>query len=562
MMKGSKIIIESLLQEKVDTIFAYIGGQVISIFDELYHYSDRLQVIRPHHEQAGTHAADGYSRSTGKVGVVLVTSGPGATNTVTGIATAYMDSVPMVVLTGQILSSKIGTDAFQEADIIGITLPITKANFLVRDVSELAPTLKKAFHIARSGRPGPVLVDIPSDIQNSYASFVYPKTTDIKGLLPTPKIHPRQITTAWEMIRKSRRPLALIGGGVTFSEAASMIDKFLDTYQIPAVYTLMGHGLNPKNRELVLGGIGMHGTPVGNFALQHADLILALGTRFSDRILGNPQTFASQAKIVQVDIDPAEIGKNRQVDVSITGRTGSFLQALQKTGAPESNRTDWLEELAAIRQKNPVTYGSNGRLKPQKVVEMLCRHFPLDTIVAADVGQNQMWVSQYFRFTHPRCFLSSGGLGTMGYALPAAIGARVGNPDRDVLMVAGDGGFQMNIQELATIKKHNLLLKMVVLDNGYLGMVRQWQELLCQKRYSGTDMQGNPDFAAIARAYEIKASTISHPDECEAAVAELARSSESMLLHAKIDPCENVLPMVPPGESLNKMIINKKTGEP
>jgi acetolactate synthase I/II/III large subunit len=555
-MKGSRIIIECLLRENVDTLFGYIGGAVIPLFDALYHYQDRIRLIRPHHEQAAVHAADGYARSTGRTGVVMVTSGPGATNTVTGIATAGMDSVPLVIITGQIASTHIGTDAFQEADITGITMPITKASFLVRDIAELGPTLAAAFAIARSDRPGPVLVDIPSDIQKM--EFIDAPAPDVRLPLrrkPSEPLRPDLLAEAWEQLRRSRRPLAIIGGGVMFSEAAQRINPFIERHRLPAVHTLMGHGIDPADPDLYLGGIGMHGTPWGNYALQRADLVLAMGTRFSDRIIGNSRRFAPRARLIQVDVDPAEIGKVLAVDVPIVGRAGDFMQAMTGMVGGVRDHADWLEEINAVRRQHAFSSPDNGRLKPQPLIRLLCRHFPAGTIVASDVGQNQMWVAQHFRFRRERCFLSSGGLGTMGFALPAAIGARIGNPGREVLMIAGDGGFQMNIQELATIRKYGLGVKMVILDNGCLGMVRQWQEVLYGRRYIGTDMAGNPDFARIGRAYGIRARTISTPQEAEPAVVELVRAKGPMLLHARIDPEENVLPMVPPGKSLSQMIM-------
>jgi len=552
-MKGSRILVECLKREKVEVMFYYTGGSVVSLIDDLHEYGEGIACYQPRHEQAGTHSADAYARSTGKVGVMLVTSGPGATNTVTGIATAHMDSVPLIVITGQVPTSKIGTDAFQEADITGITLPLTKANFIVRSADDLALTIKKAFYIACTGRPGPVLVDIPVDVQHQEVVFHYPEKLDLKSYKPVTSGHPGQIKSAVEAINRSRKPLVIAGGGVAFSGSTSLLNRLLDRWNIPVVTTLMGRGVSPGNNDLFYGGIGMHGSLFGNYAVVNSDLILALGVRFSDRIIGKPGTFAPNAKIIHVDIDPAEIGKNIPVDIPIVAPVKNFLETLEKQEIT-CDTSEWIKELKQYRAQHPLTYKNNGRVKAQYVIETANRLFPGNTIVATDVGQNQMWVAQYFKFSHPRCFISSSGLGTMGFGLPAAIGAKIGNPDREVLMVSGDGGFQMNIQELTTIKKYNLSVKMIVLDNAYLGMVRQWQELLCQKRYSGTTMTDNPDFVRVADAFDIKARKISEPGEVEDAIRELVESEESMLLHVAIDREENVFPMVPAGKSLAQAI--------
>lgn len=553
-MNGARIVVESLMKEGVDTLFCYIGGAVIPIFDELYKCQHNMKLIQPKHEQGGTHAADGYARSTGKPGVVLVTSGPGATNTVTGIATAYMDSIPIVVITGQVPTHRIGTDAFQEADITGITLPITKANFLVKSVDQLAATMKNAFYITRTGRPGPVLIDIPGDVQREEVEFRYPETVHLASYNPKENGHPKQIKVAVDLIRRARKPLVLAGGGVNFSDATPLLNTFLDTFNIPAVTTLMGHGVNPGNEALYYGGIGMHGTMYGNYALQNADLIIALGTRFNDRILGDTISFAPRAKIIQVDIDPAEIEKNKEIHIPIVGQVKRVLQRFMESGPGSQNLQPWIEELKGYKKAHPLEYSHKGGLKPQYLISLASKLFPADTIVASDVGQNQMWVAQHFRFRHPRCLLSSGGLGTMGFSLPAAIGAKIGNPGREVLMVSGDGGFQMNLQELKTIQKYGLKVKMLVLDNRFLGMVRQWQELLCEKRYSETSLADNPDFVKIAAAYGIHAKTVTAGEEAPEAIKELADSNHSMLIHARVDAGENVLPMVPAGKSLNDIL--------
>jgi len=552
-MNGARIIVESLKKEGVDTLFCYTGGAVISIFDELHKHGEGLRLIQPRHEQGGTHAADGYARSTGKPGVVLVTSGPGATNTITGIATAYMDSIPLVVITGQVSTDKIGTDAFQESDVTGITLPITKANFLVKDVKELAITIKRAFYLATTGRPGPVVIDIPGDVQRQECEFEYPDDPGLISYRPKSSGHPKQIKTTAKMLSEAKKPLILAGGGVNLSEANDELNKFLNKHKIPVATTLMGHGINPEDERLFCGFVGMHGTLYANYAIQNADLIIAIGVRFSDRITGDASVFAKNAKLIHIDIDPAEIGKNIPVDLPIVGPAKSVLKELN--GADISgNYSAWVEEIDNYRKDHPLVYEKTGTLKPQYLVELASDIFPEDTIVATDVGQNQMWVGQYYRFRHPRTFLTSGGLGTMGFGLPAAIGAAVGNPDRQVLMFAGDGGFQMNMQELNTIRKYNLKVKMIVMDNSYLGMVRQWQELLFEKRYSGTDMGDNPDFLKLAEVFGIKAVRLEKSEDAERVIRELAECETSMLVHAAIDPDENVLPMVPAGKPLDKVI--------
>jgi acetolactate synthase I/II/III large subunit len=552
-MKGARIFVESLLKENVDTVFYYTGGSVVEIFDELHKSRKDIRYIQCRHEQAGTHMADGYARATGKLPVVLATSGPGATNTITGIATAYMDSVPMVVVTGQVPTSKVGTDAFQEADMVGLTLPITKANFLVKDVEELAITLKNAFHIARTGRPGPVLVDIPTNVQMQKTHFQYPGEPDLKAYKIQEKGHPRQIKAALKMLMNAKKPLVIAGGGVNLADCIDLANRFVDTFNIPVVTTLMGRGIKPGKRELDYDWLGMHGALYANYAVQNADVILSLGVRFSDRIMGKVDTFASKAKMIHVDIDPAEIGKNVPIDIPIVANVRSVLEDFMET-KPEGDYSHWIEELKEFKKNHPFQYEDTGTLKPQYIISLANKFFPEDTIVATDVGQNQMWTAQYYDFKFPRTLITSGGLGTMGFGLPAAIGAKLGKMDKDVLMVAGDGGFQMNIQELATVKRYGLNLKMIVMDNFALGMVRQWQELLYEKRYSGTPLLCNPDFAKIAEAYGIKSIKISEKDEAEEAVKELAQSEKSMLLHALIDKEENVLPWVPSGRSLTDVV--------
>ncbi|MCK5154648.1 MAG: biosynthetic-type acetolactate synthase large subunit [Spirochaetales bacterium] len=547
------MIVESLKKEGVDTVFCYTGGAVISIFDELYKHGEGLNLIQPRHEQGGTHAADGYARSTGKTGVVLVTSGPGATNTITGIATAYMDSSPLVVITGQVASTLIGTDAFQESDVTGITLPITKANFLVKNIKDLAVTIKKAFYIAGSGRPGPVVIDIPGDIQRQNFHFNYPETVDLQSYKPKDSGHPKQIKSALKLLSESVKPLVLTGGGVNLSNAMPEMNEFLNKTGIPVVHTLMGNGINPEDDNQFFGFIGMHGTLYGNYAIQNADLIMAVGVRFSDRIIGDPKSYGKNAKIIHIDIDPAEIGKNISVELPIVGSAKSVLKELNCVDF-KMDISEWQNELVKYKKDYPLSYEYNDKIKPQAIIELAQKYFPEDTVVATDVGQNQIWVAQYYRIRQPRCFLTSGGLGTMGYGLPSAIGAAVGNPDKQVLMFAGDGGFQMNMQELGIIRKYGLKVKMIILDNNYLGMVRQWQELLFDKRYSGTDMDFNPDFVKLAEVFKIKAVLLKDPKEADRVIRELMESDESMLVHVVVDPDENVLPMVPAGKALDEVL--------
>jgi acetolactate synthase-1/2/3 large subunit len=557
LMKGAQILVESLLKEGVDTIFAYTGGKLISIFDQLHNYQDRIRLILPRHEQGGTHAADGYARSTGRPGVVMATSGPGATNTVTGIATAYMDSVPMVIITGQVNLTQIGSDAFQEADVVGITMPITKANFLVRDAAEIAYTVKKAFHLAVTGRPGPVLIDIPGDVQVEEADFDYPEVLELRGYRPNMTGHPKQVKTLIKLLKEAKKPLILAGGGVNLSDSAEMVNTLADEKGIPVVCTLMGHGVSPKREELLLGPIGMHGSMYGNYAIQNADLIIALGVRFSDRIIGDGKGFAPKAKLVHVDIDPAEIGKNVRADLPIVGSIHSVAGDLNEVSFTVDAES-WIRELTEFRTAHPLVSENPDdpdRLSPQKLVKMAGEIFPEETILATDVGQNQMWAAQFFGFTRGRSLLTSGGLGTMGFGLPAAIGAAVGNPGRPVLMISGDGGFQMNMQELATIRRYKLPVKMLVLDNAFLGMVRQWQELLMDERYAGTVMDDNPDFVALAAVFGIPGMTLRDPDKAETALRELAAHEGPMLMHAHVASSANVLPMVPAGKSLEQGMV-------
>ncbi len=550
-MNGGRIVVESLRKENVDTLFCYPGGVLIPLFDELYLNGDGLHLVQPRHEQGGTHAADAYARTTGKPGVVLVTSGPGATNTVTGITNAYMDSTPMVIITGQVSSKLVGTDAFQEADITGISMPITKENMLVKNITDLTDTLKRAFHIATTGRPGPVLVDITTNVFREEIDFEYPDNLEIESYRPVSKGHPKQIAKALDLMSKAEKPLFLIGGGVQLSNSTELATQIIDKFKIPYVYTLMGHGVNSKNPDLNIGNLGMHGTMYGNWSIQNCDLLIALGTRFSDRILGDTVSFAPNAKKIHVDIDPAEIGKNVPIDIPIVGDLAHVLSKMIKTDKNMPDFSNWIKELKEKKSSNLLSYTQGKDIKPQFVMDAVKNIFPKDLIVVTDVGQHQMWCHQYFDYVKPRSFITSGGLGTMGFGVPASFGAKLGQPDKEVVLFAGDGGFQMTFQELITIKREQLAVKIIVLDNGYLGMVRQWQDLFFEKRYAETTLKGNPDFAALATVFGIKSKRVTSKDQVNDAIKELAESKEAMLLHVLTEKETNVFPMVPAGKSLD-----------
>lgn len=549
-LNGAEIVVECLKKEKVDTLFCYIGGAVIPIFDQLLVRGKEIRQVRPVHEQGGVHAADGYARVTGKTGVMIVTSGPGATNAVTGIATAFMDSVPLVVISGQIAKSRIGSDAFQEADVMGMTLPLTKESIFVEDVAEIEDAIQRGFRIARSGRPGPVVIDIPIDIQMHEAEYIG-KDTEWKEE-EVSSLKSETVKRVAKMLGKARRPLLLTGGGVTFSKASDKVRSFIEKFRIPIVTTVMGRGLC-DDEELYFGGVGMHGLPEANFGIQNCDLLIALGVRFSDRITGDKVSFAKNAEVVHVDIDEAELDKNIKAEVAVKACAGDFVAALADEKPETGDYREWLYELNRCRQENYVDFSCKDVIRPEYAVMELGKVFSEDTAVVADVGQNQMWVSQYYPFKQSGKFLTSGGLGTMGYALPAAVGAALGGGE--VLMIAGDGGFQMNIQELATVSRYRLPVKMVVLDNARLGMVRQWQDLMCEGRYAGTVLNDNPDFVAITRAYGIPAIRVTSAGEFDSAVKWLADQEGAALLQIEIESGENVLPMVPSGKSLDDVLM-------
>ncbi len=549
-ISGAEILLECLQREGVDVIFGYPGGQVIPIYDALYDSKIRNILVR--HEQGAAHAADGYARSTGKVGVCLATSGPGATNLVTGIANAYMDSVPMVAITGQVPTSLIGGDSFQEADITGITLPITKHNYLVRDIKDLPRIVKEAFHIAKTGRPGPVLIDLPKDLQALKENPEYPETIDLPGYKPNYIGNARQVKDATEALQNAKKPLLYVGGGVVTAGAHQELLNLAELLEAPVTTTLMGMSAFPSNHRLNLGMLGMHGTAAANFAVSECDLLFAIGARFDDRVTGNLETFAPQAQIVHIDIDPAEIGKNIGCAIPIVGDVKLVLEMLLER-CSGTHHPEWLERISGWRKDYPLQYEPKG-LKPQKVIEEISNITKGEAIICTEVGQHQMWAAHYYQFTRPRSFITSGGLGTMGFGFPAAIGAQIGNPDRLVIDIAGDGSFQMNIQELGTAVAHQIPVKVVILNNFYLGMVRQWQEFFFNKRYSATVLESNPDFVKIAEAYGAKGFRVKESKDLTAVLTEGFATPGPVVIDCQVEREENVLPMVPAGGSINKMM--------
>ena len=563
-LNGARIMLECLKREGVDTVFGYPGGTVINIYDELFSFKD-IKHILPRHEQAAVHAADGFARATGKVGVAIATSGPGATNTITGIATAYMDSIPLVIVTGQVPTPLIGNDAFQEADIIGITRPCTKHNFLVKDVKDLALIMKKAFYIARTGRPGPVLVDLPKDVQIAQTEFKYPESVEIRGYKPTIEGHPKQVDKAVSLLLTAKRPVIYVGGGVILGNAAQELTDLARKISAPVTTTLMGLGAYPEDDKQSLGLLGMHGTYYANMAVTNCDLLVAVGARFDDRVTGKIATFAPHAKIIHIDVDPTSIKKNVRVDLPIVGDVKDVLARMlkvlkdqtAKVGEFKKQIAPWLKEIAGWREKHPISYKQTASvIKPQFVIQKLRELSDKDAIVATDVGQHQMWTAQFFQFIRPRTLLTSGGLGTMGYGLPAAMGAQAAFPKRQVIVVCGDGGFQMNMQELATLVQNRLPVKIVILNNNFLGMVRQWQELFFDKRYSQTCMELPIDFIKLAEAFGAKGFQATKPAEVEEVIKKGFKTPGPVIMEFKIAREEKVLPMVPAGASLNEMVLN------
>ncbi|NWF93168.1 MAG: biosynthetic-type acetolactate synthase large subunit [Syntrophaceae bacterium] len=555
---GAQIVVESLKKEGVETIFNYPGGAVLPLFDELQGGPFRQILVR--HEQAAVHAADGYARATGKVGVALVTSGPGATNTVTGIATAFMDSIPIVVLTGQVPTLLIGNDAFQEVDIIGITRPCTKHNYLVKDVSDLGRIMKEAFYLARSGRPGPILVDLPKDVLVNSADFKYPEKVSIRGYQPTYDGHPGQVQRAVKVIMKSKRPVLYAGGGIISSNASKELTLLAERLGIPVTTTLMGLGGFPGDHPLFLGMLGMHGTYHANMAVMESDLLIAVGARFDDRVTGRIESFAPQAKIIHIDIDPTSISKSVKVDLPIVGDCkrvlGKILSLLEEEeiGTFKDGLHRWCQQIEKWKGLYNMEYHQEGKIKPQFVIERICDLTKGEAIITTEVGQNQMWTAQYYRFVKPRTLLTSGGLGTMGYGFPAAIGAQAAFPNRLVIDIAGDGSFQMNSQELATAVQYQLPVKVAILNNGYLGMIRQWQEFFYEKRYTSSCLEGAcPDFVKLAEAYGAVGLKVTEPGEVVPALKKAFSISRPVIIDFVVDSEENVYPMVPAGEPLNQM---------
>ena len=559
-LTGAQIFFESLKAEGVEVIFGLPGGVLLDLYDEMPKHDIRHILVR--HEQGAAHMADGYARATGRVGVCLVTSGPGATNTVTGIATAYMDSIPIVVFTGQVPTALIGNDAFQEADIVGITRPCTKHNYLVKDVNDLARIIREAFYLARSGRPGPILVDLPKDVINAKAEYKYPKKIALKGYKPTTEAHMGQIKRAYTAISRAKKPVIYAGGGVINSNAAKELKQLGENLRCPVTTTLMGLGGFPAPHELWLGMLGMHGTFRANMAMGSTDLLIAIGARFDDRVTGKLDEFAPSAKIIHIDIDPTSISKNVKVDIPIVGDCKDALKKLLQLAKEspiddlEKVRKPWLDQILKWKETYPLAYEQKDDLiKPQYVVEKLYELSEGKAIIATEVGQNQMWAAQYYHFFEPRTLLTSGGLGTMGYGLPAAIGAQAAFPDRLVIDVAGDGSIQMCIQEMITAVENNLPVKVAILNNQYLGMVRQWQQLFYEKNYCSTCLKIAPDFVKLAEAYGALGLRAHKPDEVEAIIREGFASPKPVIMDFVVNPEECVYPMVPAGAAMTEMLL-------
>ncbi len=557
-MTGCQIVLESLKKENVDTVFGYPGGAVLDLYHEITNHPEIKHVL-VRHEQGAAHAADGYARATGKVGVCLVTSGPGATNTVTGIATAYSDSIPMVVLTGQVHTHLIGNDAFQEVDIIGITRSCTKHNYLVKDIKKLASTIKQAFHLARTGRPGPVLIDLPKDVLNKLCKFDYPESVYMRSYNPTIKPNPHQIKKTCELLSKAKAPVILAGGGAIIANATDELRELATSLSIPVTSTLMGLGAFSGDNKLFLGMLGMHGTYAANHAISNADLIIAVGARFDDRVTGAISTFAKKAKIVHIDIDPTSIRKNIEVDVPVVGDCKHALQGILeiiKSKEEKADFSEWRETISAWAKAHPLSYKkSKDVIKPQEVIEAVQKITGGDAIFTTEVGQHQMWAAQFLTVKEPRTFITSGGLGTMGYGLPSAVGAQCGHPDKKVVVIAGDGSIQMNIQELMTAVSQKLPIKVLILNNAYLGMVRQWQELFYNKNYSSTPMTDQPNFKMLAEAYGAEGYRITDKKELISTLEKALNSPNTAVIDVHVDREENVSPMVPAGASISDMIL-------
>ncbi|MDO9530885.1 MAG: biosynthetic-type acetolactate synthase large subunit [Deltaproteobacteria bacterium] len=559
-LTGAQILMKCLEREGVKHIFGYPGGVVLDIYDELAR-TPSIRHILVRHEQAAVHAADGYARASSQVGVALVTSGPGATNTVTGIASAYLDSIPIVVITGQVPTNLIGNDAFQEVDIVGITRPCTKHNYLVKDVKDLARTLHEAFHIARSGRPGPVLVDLPKDVSQASTVPKFPETVKIKSYNPTYHANPRQVARALDMILHAQRPVLYTGGGIVLSDSSEGLFKFATSLQIPVTSTLMGLGGFPGDHPLWMGMLGMHGTYCANMAVSQADVLIAVGARFDDRVTGKLSEFAPHAKIVHIDIDPSSISKNVKVDIPIVGDCKDTLDQLNELleDKPVRDWTEvrrpWLDTVNEWSTTHPLTYTWDDKvIKPQFVVEKLYELTKGEAYITTEVGQNQMWAAQFYKFRHPRRLMTSGGLGVMGYGLPAAMGVQMAKPDDIVIDIAGDGSIQMNIQELITVVDNDLPVKIAILNNSFLGMVRQWQQLFYDRRYSATPMTA-PDFVKLAEAYGAVGLRATKPEEVEPVIREALSTRRPVIMDFKVEPEECVMPMVPAGKAMHEMLL-------
>ncbi|WP_141431885.1 acetolactate synthase large subunit [Bacillus sp. 03113] len=553
---GSDVLLEALEKENVEVIFGYPGGAVLPLYDKIY--DSKIKHILPRHEQGGIHAAEGYARISGKPGVVIATSGPGATNVVTGLADAMMDSLPLVVFTGQVATSVIGTDAFQEADILGITTPITKYNYQIRSIEEIPRIIKEAFYIATSGRPGPVLIDFPKNI----AAFVSEESTQkqeeievhLPGYQPTTKPNYLQIRKLTEAVSRAKKPVILAGAGVVFSKASAELKEYVEQQKIPVVHTLLGLGGFPADNDLFLGMGGMHGCYTANMALYECDLLINIGARFDDRLTGNLQHFAPKAVIAHVDIDPAEIGKVVPTQIPVVADAKEALQQLIQAQGKPPVHDEWLKTINEWKEKYPYHYENKGGLKPQKVMELLFSKTKGNAIVTTDVGQHQMWTAQYYKFNEANKWVTSGGLGTMGFGLPASIGAQIADPNACVVSISGDGGFQMCAQELGVIRELNLPIKIVILNNQALGMVRQWQEIFYDNRFSHSKNSVQPDFVKLAEAYGIKGYQIQTEEEAEAILDDVINSNEPVLLDFRVDPDENVFPMIAPGKGLHEMV--------
>jgi acetolactate synthase I/II/III large subunit len=559
-LSGAEIVVESLIQEEVSCIFGYPGAVITDIYDYLERKPIRHYLVR--HEQGAVHMADGYARTSGKVGVCLVTSGPGATNTVTGIASAYMDSIPIVVFTGQVPTLLIGNDAFQEVDIVGITRPCTKHNYLVKKVEDLARIIKEAFYLARSGRPGPVLVDLPKDVLQQKTEFKYPKKVELRSYRPTYSAHSGQIEKAAALIQKARKPVIYAGGGAVSSGSTPELRALAEGLTMPVTATLMGLGAFPGTHPLWLGMLGMHGTYCSNMAVAQCDLLIAVGARFDDRVTGRVDQFAPEAGIIHIDIDPTSIRKNVQVDIPIVGDCKDALiklnQAVLKPGKQEWRRLrqPWVDQIKEWKESHPLTYEKGtGEIKPQFVVEKIYELTKGKAIIATEVGQHQMWAAQFYHFDQPNSFITSGGLGVMGYGFPAAIGAQVACPERMVFDIAGDGSIQMNIQEMATAVADQIPVKIAILNNGYLGMVRQFQELFYEKRYAQTYLKGNPDFVKLAEAYGAVGLRAERPEEVGPVIEKALAIKGPVIIDFVVCPEECVSPMVPSGKAMTEMLL-------